>query len=101
MSSLFDDLQEGLTQAIEAERKGVQLKQTKITIAPQKAYQGSDVKRIRNTVGMSQSMFAEYMGVSKKTIEAWERGVNQPKGPACRLLSILETVEFQKLPFIG
>ena len=29
-----------------------------------------------------------YMGVSAKTVEAWEAGRNQPSGTACRLLAI-------------
>ena len=37
---------------------------------------------------MTQAIFAAYMGVSKKTVEAWESGHNHPAGAACRLLSI-------------
>ena len=39
---------------------------------------------------MTQNVFANYMGVSVKTVEAWERGTNHPVGPACRLISMLE-----------
>ena len=39
---------------------------------------------------MSQKIFAGYMGVSKKTIEAWEAGTNQPSGAASRILMMLE-----------
>lgn len=39
---------------------------------------------------MTQKVFANYMGVSLKTVEAWENGINHPVGPACRLLSLLE-----------
>ena len=31
---------------------------------------------------------AKYMGVSVKTVEAWEAGRNHPEGAACRLLSM-------------
>ena len=31
-------------------------------------------------------MKTEFMGVSVKTVEAWESGRNQPIGSACRLL---------------
>ena len=43
--------------------------------------------------GMTQSVFAAYMGVSKKTVEAWEGGRTHPTGPACRLLHILASGE--------
>ena len=31
-----------------------------------------------------------YMGVSVKTVEAWEAGRNHPDGPACRLLELTQ-----------
>ena len=39
---------------------------------------------------MSQKIFASYMGVSDKTVEAWEAGTNHPSGSASRLLSMIE-----------
>ena len=39
---------------------------------------------------MSQRTFASYMGVSDKTVEAWESGRNIPNGPASRILSMLQ-----------
>ena len=38
---------------------------------------------------MSQKAFAGYLGVSPKTVEAWEAGTNQPSGAASRLLSMM------------
>lgn len=35
-------------------------------------------------------MFAQMLGVSKKTVEAWEAGTNVPNGSAMRLLQLLE-----------
>ena len=48
----------------------------------------SEIKEIRKSVGMTQVLFAKYLGVSLKTVEAWEAGRNQPNGTACRLLAI-------------
>ena len=48
---------------------------------------------------MTQHVFADFLGVSVKTVEAWERGRNHPTGPACRLIKILE--EDEKLPFVS
>nr|DAT54954.1 MAG TPA: putative transcriptional regulator [Caudoviricetes sp.] len=51
----------------------------------------NDIKRIRNDIfHMSQSSFALALGVSKKTIEAWECGTNDPSGTAKKLLYLLE-----------
>lgn len=55
-----------------------------------KSYSGSDAKRIRLSLKLTQIMFAEFLGVSKKTVEAWEAGRNDPNGSVCRLLSMLE-----------
>ncbi|MCP4219220.1 MAG: helix-turn-helix domain-containing protein, partial [bacterium] len=41
-------------------------------------------------LGLSQATFARVIGVSKKTVEAWESGRNDPQGPAQRILMFLE-----------
>jgi putative transcriptional regulator len=50
----------------------------------------ADIKRIRNNLNLSQSLFSELLGVSVKTVEAWEAGRNVPVGPAQRMLGLLE-----------
>ena len=40
---------------------------------------------------MTQYIFAGAMGVSQKTVEAWEAGRNVPNGPASRMLSMLKS----------
>lgn len=39
---------------------------------------------------MTQSTFAAVMGVSNKTVEAWEKGTNSPAGTARRMLGMLK-----------
>ena len=50
---------------------------------------------------MTQTVFANYMGVSKKTVEAWETGRTHPTGPAYRLLDILEQGKEKELSFVS
>ena len=38
---------------------------------------------------MTQRTFAMVMGVSNKTVEAWENGTNKPAGTARRMMGIL------------
>ncbi len=100
MTSLFDDLYEGLNEAIDfAKNKGPSKTRTFI-ITPVKLYDKNDIKRIRNNAGMTQTVLASYMGVSKKTVEAWESGRTHPTGPACRLLDILDSGMEDELKFI-
>ena len=54
-------------------------------ILPVKEYSGKEIRDIRTKAGMTQSVFASYMGVSIKTVEAWEGGRTHPTGPVFRL----------------
>ena len=93
MSLLFDDLKEGLERATSYE-KGVGKAKTKTyMILPVKEYSGKEIRDIWTKAGMTQSVFASYMGVSIKTVEAWEGGRTHPTGPVFRLLDILSKSE--------
>ena len=93
MSSLFEDLKEGLEEAI-AYEKGCGAGRVKTyMILPVKEYSGKEIRDIRTKAGMTQSVFASYMGVSIKTVEAWECGRTHPTGPVFRLLDILSKSE--------
>jgi len=49
---------------------------------------GEDVAALRRFVGLSQSQFAEAMGISVHTLRNWEQGRRHPDGPAIGLLRI-------------
>lgn len=100
MSTLFDDLKEGIQEAIDFEKGNGKAKTVTFMIEPVKKYSNEDIKRIRNKAGMTQSVFANYMGVSPKTVEAWELGRTHPTGPAYRLLDILAENKEDTLSFI-
>jgi len=89
MSRLFDDLKHGLEQAIEYEKGKGHASVTKLRFLPVESFASGEIRTIRMASGMSQSAFASFLGVSKKTVEAWECGRNDPSGPARRLLSLL------------
>ena len=93
MSTLYEDLMNGLNEILDAQTTGKKLKSRTITIPEVRRYTNKEIKAIRNRSGMTQSLMASYMGVSKKTVEAWESGKNHPTGPACRLLAILDNGE--------
>lgn len=90
-NKVYEDIVAGLNEAL-ADAKGEKpiTKRHKVIIEPIKVYEASDVKRIRAYTGMSQRIFASYMGVSDKTVEAWEAGTNHPSGAASRILSMME-----------
>ena len=78
------------------------LKRQKVIVEPVKVYEADEVKRIRKSTGMSQKIFASYMGVSDKTVEAWEAGTNHPSGAASRILRMMEIDKdlIIKYPFV-
>jgi putative transcriptional regulator len=49
-----------------------------------------DVKAIRKKYGLSQSKFAEMLGISLGTLRNWEQGRRKPEGPARILLFVAD-----------
>ncbi len=86
--SVFDDIKTGLEQAIAYEKGTCKAKTTVLRIAPVEEFTPGEIRDIRKGTGMTQVMFARYMGVSPKTVESWESGRNHPVGAACRLLAL-------------
>ena len=103
MGSVYDSIMAGLTEAIEdAKGEGKKLKKRMVYIEPVKTYSAKEVKDIRKRTGLSQKLFASYMGVSTKAVEAWEAGTNHPSGTASRILSMMEMDDnlINKFPFV-
>ena len=67
---------------------------------PVKEYTNKEIREIRMKAGMTQSVFAAYMGVSKKTVEAWECGRTHPTGPVFRLLDVLTAEDLDQTEFV-
>jgi putative transcriptional regulator len=51
----------------------------RVTVVP-------DVAQIRESTGLSQTRFAELLGVSARTLQDWEQGRRSPSGAARTLL---------------
>ena len=72
------------------ERGTLRAKTTKLSVLPVDHYEADEIREIRKSTGFTQAVFAQYMGVSVKTVEAWEAGRNHPEGTACRLLALTQ-----------
>ena len=86
--SIFDEIKLGVEQAIDYEKGNLKAKKTVLSITPVDAFTPQEIRDIRKNTGLTQVLFAQYMGVSVKTVESWESGRNHPEGAACRLLSL-------------
>jgi putative transcriptional regulator len=49
-------------------------------------YSPAKVKQTREVLGVSQTLFAQFLGVSGKSVAAWERGAKTPQTIACRFM---------------
>lgn len=86
--NVFEDIKVGLNQAIDYEKGKLSAKTTVLEIAPIEIYSAQEIRSIRQSTGLTQKKFAMFLGVSVKTVEAWESGRNRPEGSACRMLAL-------------
>ncbi len=91
MSEMFNSIMSSFDETIKASKAGT-LKPKFIT-RPVYKYNGEDIKRIRDNLGLTQLIFADILGVSKKTVEAWESNRSNPSGPALRMMELLNNKE--------
>ena len=87
---VYDGIMQGLQEAIDYNEGKIKARTKTISIKPVRDFAAPEIKNIRNELGMTQVLFAGFMGVSAKTVEAWEAGRNMPDGPARRILAMLK-----------
>ena len=84
----FDRLIESAKQALEhAEGKRNDLRTT-ILMRPPAQMEKGEIVTLRQRLNVSQAVFANYLNISTKTVQAWEQGIGKPSGAALKLLSI-------------
>lgn len=89
--SRYEAIRQGLLEAIAYERSELDdVKVHQITISELGAFTPEEIKSIRKSANMTQSIFAACMGVTKKSIEAWEGGRSIPDGAARRTLGLVQ-----------
>lgn len=87
---VYDGIMQGLNEAIEYNEGKIKARTKTMSIEPIPEFGATEIKSIRNELGMTQVLFAGFMGVSIKTVEAWEAGRNMPDGPARRILAMVK-----------
>jgi len=58
-------------------------------LPPVEEYTAVQIKRIRMRNKASQGVFAEYLNISKSTVQKWEQGQKKPNGPSLKLLNLV------------
>ena len=93
--SVAQRLIQGLQEFTEALEQGEDITKkfrchtVRVDLAPQ-PYDAKKVKHVRNLLDASQTMFALLLGVSVKTVRAWEQGINSPSDIACRFMDEIQ-----------
>jgi putative transcriptional regulator len=87
--SVYESIMQGLTEAADYQEGKINARKIKLSIKPADTFNNDEIKRIRMRTGLSQVMFAGSIGVSPKTVEAWESGKNKPEGASRRLLEVV------------
>ena len=83
----FAELLGSMKEALEHAEGKRNLKTTTMPLPPA-PLDGRAVKRARAALHASQAVFARYLNVSTKLVQAWEAGRRVPDGPALVLLHI-------------
>jgi putative transcriptional regulator len=91
MGRFFEDLKDGLEEAIAYEKGKKTLRSRYIVLPPPPAeYTAKEIKRIRAKAEYSQGVFARVLNVSVKTVRSWESGERSPNHATLRLLEIID-----------
>jgi putative transcriptional regulator len=61
------------------------VRKVKLDLRP-RSLTGKDVQEIRESFGLSQALFAQYLGVGTRTLQDWEQGVRSPTGAVLRVI---------------
>jgi putative transcriptional regulator len=75
----------GLEEILAWEQGEIELKTTELKLPTAR-----DVARIRECMGVSQQVFATFMGVSIETLRHWEKGQREPRSSARALLLVAD-----------
>ncbi len=86
---IFAELLESANEALEHAKGKRELRTTELP-SPPRPVDGGAVRKLRNRLKMSQAVFARYLNVSTKLVQAWESGRRTPDGPALLLVRLVE-----------
>lgn len=88
-TELFEELLESTREAL-AHARGKQNLRTTVLPPVPRPMRGTEVRKLRDELKASQAVFAHYLNVSTKLVQAWEAERRQPEGAALALLRLCE-----------
>lgn len=64
-------------------------------------YSPQRIAQVRESLGLSQAVFASALNVSPGTVRSWEQGTRRPSGAARRLIQFAETAPDRFGSYLG
>lgn len=86
-NELFDELMQSMGEAREHAQGKRELRTTVLPAVPA-AMNAEHVRSLRERVNASQAVFARFLNVSTRLVQAWETDKRRPAGAALRLLEV-------------
>jgi len=100
-ASLFEEMMAGFDEAVK-HRRGQKARVRVSRFSPAVVtLKPKDIRKIRTTLGLSQSDFARYLGTSVACVRSWEQGIRRPQSAALRLLAIAKKRPATLLQFVA
>ena len=88
--NLFEELSDGF-QALSAERQGkITLKKHSVEKITAPELKNGELVKLRQSLNVSQAVFAQYLRINKRTLENWEQGRAKPNAQAAVLIKMVE-----------
>ena len=91
MSAVYNDIMDSLNELLDAaEGKKTGIVVHSRTVKEVEKFSPQEIKQVRLDSKMTQKTFAACIGVSEKSVEAWEGGRSRPDGAARRMLGLMK-----------
>jgi putative transcriptional regulator len=87
---LFAELMQSAREALE-HAQGKRELRTTVLPDPPKPMTAAEIRALRQTLRASQAVFAHYLNVSTKLVQAWEAQRRRPDGAALKLLRLAQS----------
>ena len=88
--NLFQEISDGFKD-LKAHRDGKKtLRTVRLEALPELRLSGSEVRAVRESLNLSQAVFAMRLRTTTRTLQNWEQSRAQPNAQACLLIRMLE-----------
>jgi len=91
MSTFSEKLISSARQAEEHSAGRRRLRTVKMEVRPIPEYSSAQIRELRSRYDLTRALLGGIVGVSSKTVEAWEIGARQPSAAALRLIYEIDT----------